>query len=316
MVLTERLSPGLITAFDIASMGRYPYTGFFGKLSEEDRQKTWEALRLVNAGELAGRYFNELSDGEKQKVLLARALAQEPEVIILDEPTSHLDVRHRLEVMAILRRLTREKGITVIVSLHEVDLALKTSETVILVKDGKILACGPPEDVLAEKTVAYLYDVHYAHFNHYLGTIELKNNEKGVSVYVVAGAGSGANIYRLLSKHGFSIITGVIHKNDIDYHVGQGIGAAVIGENPFVEIGDDAYNWALDSLKEINYVIDAGFPVGPLNRRNCELLLECCRQKKVVCTMRSPQDAGELYGKYAQNLVYCAQVASILEKLP
>ncbi len=316
VVLTERLSPGLITAFDIASMGRYPYTGFFGKLSEEDRQKTWEALRLVNAGELAGRYFNELSDGEKQKVLLARALAQEPEVIILDEPTSHLDVRHRLEVMAILRRLIREKGITVIVSLHEVDLALKTSETVILVKDGKILACGPPEDVLAEKTVAYLYDVHYAHFNHYLGTIELKNNEKGVSVYVVAGAGSGANIYRLLSKHGFSIITGVIHKNDIDYHVGQGIGAAVIGENPFVEIGDDAYNWALDSLKEINYVIDAGFPVGPLNRRNCELLLECCRQKKVVCTMRSPQDAGELYGKYAQNLVYCAQVASILEKLP
>lgn len=316
VVLTERLSPGLITAFDIASMGRYPYTGFFGKLSEEDRQKTWEALRLVNAGELASRYFNELSDGEKQKVLLARALAQEPEVIILDEPTSHLDVRHRLEVMAILRRLSREKGITVIVSLHDVELALKTSEIAVLVKDGKILACGPPEEVLDEKTVVHLYDVHYAHFNRYLGTIELKNNEGEVSVYVVAGAGSGANIYRLLSKHGFSIITGVIHKNDIDYHVGQGIGATVIGESPFEEISNGAYTQALDFLKKTDYVVDTGFPVGPLNRRNCELLLVCCKQNKVVCTMRSKQGAGKLYGKFAHNLVYCQQSASILERLP
>jgi iron complex transport system ATP-binding protein len=315
VVLTERLSTGLLTAFELASMGRYPYTGFFGRLSEEDRQKTWEALKLVNAGELAGRYFSELSDGEKQKVLLARALVQEPEVIILDEPTSHLDVRHRLEVMAILRRLAREKGITVIASLHDVDLALKTCEVVVLVKDGKIVACGLPEEVLDEKTVAGLYDIGCAHFNRHLGTMELRDNGGEVLVCVVAGAGSGANVYRLLAKRGFAIVTGVIHENDIDCHVARGMGATVIGEGPFGEISDVAYRRALDFLEKTNFVIDAGFPVGPFNRRNVDLIKHCLGQKKIVCTMRSRKDAGELFASPARNLVYCRGVASILETL-
>jgi len=102
---------------------------------------------------LANRYFGELSDGEKQKVLLARALVQEPEVIVLDEPTTHLDVKHRVEVMEILRQLAKEKGITVILSLHEIDLALKSCETALLVKNGKILAYGPPEVILDEEMV-------------------------------------------------------------------------------------------------------------------------------------------------------------------
>ncbi|CEO88732.1 ABC transporter ATP-binding protein [Syntrophaceticus schinkii] len=176
VVLTERLSPGLVTVFDIAAMGRYPYTNFFGHFSEEDTQKTWEALHLVNAHELADRYFSELSDGEKQKVLLARALVQEPEVIVLDEPTTHLDVKHRVEVMEILRQLTKEKGITVILSLHEIDLALKSCETALLVKNGKILAYGPPEAILDEEMVADLYDIESAHFSLSLGGMELINS--------------------------------------------------------------------------------------------------------------------------------------------
>lgn len=110
VVLTERLSPGLLTAFEVVAMGRYPYTDFFGRLSEEDRRKTEEALGLVNAQDLAKRYFTELSDGEKQKVMLARALAQKPELIILDEPTTYLDVKHRLEVMAIFAPIDQGKG--------------------------------------------------------------------------------------------------------------------------------------------------------------------------------------------------------------
>ncbi|NLI12082.1 MAG: ABC transporter ATP-binding protein, partial [Peptococcaceae bacterium] len=295
VVLTERLSPGLMTVFDVAAMGRYPYTDFFGRLSGEDIQKTWEALCLVNAHDLAERYFDELSDGEKQKVLLARALVQEPEVIILDEPTSHLDVKHRLEVMKILRQLTKEKGITVILSLHEIDLALKSCETALLVKNGRILTYGPPEEILSEEMVAELYDIESANFSNYLGGIELRNGG-GTRVYVLAGAGSGAPVYRLLNKFNFSVITGVIHENDIDYHVGKALGATVISEKPFEEISAASLNQAVVLGQQADCVIEAGCPIGSLNRRNVEIIKQLLARDKIIYCLRSKQEARRLYG--------------------
>ncbi|HWQ73145.1 MAG TPA: ABC transporter ATP-binding protein [Desulfitobacteriaceae bacterium] len=314
LVLTERLSPGLITVFDIAAMGRYPYTNFFGRFSEEDKRKTWEALRLVNAENLAERYFTELSDGEKQKVLIARALVQEPEVIILDEPTSHLDVRHRLEVMAILRQLSREKGITVILSLHEVDLALKSCELALLVKNGKILAFGPPEEILSEETVADLYGIDSANFSNCLGGIELRNRGEAGS-FVLAGAGSGAPVYRLLNKHGFKIATGVIHENDIDYHVGKAIGATVISEKPFEEIKQSALDKAVSLCAHTDCIIDAGFPAGTLNKLNVDLARRLLGQDKIIYSLRNPEEARELFGAAEGKLVYCPTTVGLIEKL-
>ena len=131
VVLTERMKPELMTCHDIVATGRYPYTGRLGMLTREDEEKVEEAMRAVHAEELGGRDFNAISDGQRQRVLLARAICQEPEVIILDEPTSFLDIRHKLELLAILRRMAQEKGITVIMSLHEIDLAQKISDKII-----------------------------------------------------------------------------------------------------------------------------------------------------------------------------------------
>ncbi|TEB10403.1 ABC transporter ATP-binding protein [Pelotomaculum propionicicum] len=314
VVLTERLSPGLITVFDVAAMGRYPYTDFFGRLSGEDIQKTWEALCLVNAHDLAERYFDELSDGEKQKVLLARALVQEPEVIILDEPTSHLDVKHRLEVMKILRQLTKEKGITVILSLHEIDLALKSCETALLVKNGRILTYGAPEEILSEEMVAELYDIESANFSNYLGGIELRNSG-GTRVYVLAGAGSGAPVYRLLNKFNFSVITGVIHENDIDYHVGKALGATVISEKPFEEISAASLNKAVILGQQADCVIDAGCPIGSLNRRNVEIIKQLLARDKIIYCLRSKQEARRLYGADDARLKYFPTIVAMVEKL-
>lgn len=314
VVLTERLSLGLTKVFDIAAMGRYPYTDFFGRLSEEDSQKTWEALRLVNAHNLAKRYFNELSDGEKQKVLIARALVQEPEVIILDEPTSHLDVKHRLEVMTILRHLTKEKGITVILSLHEVDIALKSCELALLVKNGKILACGPPEEILSEDMVSELYDIDSANFSSCLGGIELRNSG-GARSFVLGGAGSGAPLYRLLNKYGFSIVTGVIHENDIDYHVGKTIGATVISEKPFEEISKTSINRAALASVQADYIIDAGFPVGTLNKRNVDLVRRLLAQDKMIYSLRNPEEARMLFGAGDGKLVFCPTTVELMENL-
>ncbi len=315
VVLTERLTPGVITAFDFVALGRYPYTDLLGRLSQKDIRKIRECLHLVNADDIANRYFSELSDGERQKVVFARALAQEPEIIILDEPTIHLDLKHRIELMSILRDSCRRKGITVIVSLHDVDLALKIAELVILVKDGGIMACGPPDEILKEDTVARLYDLKCARFNSMLGTIDLIGDADGMRVFVVAGGGTGIPIYRLLSRNGLEVSTGVIHENDIDYHVARTIGAQVIREEPFREIRDTGFHDAFALLEEADHVIDSGFPVGLSNRKNIKLLLKAIEQGRRVYTLRSREAAHDLYGESAEKLVFCKELRSILGEM-
>ena len=114
VVLTERMRPELMTCHEIVATGRYPYTGRLGILTPEDEQIVDEAMKAVHAEDLGNRDFNAISDGQKQRVLLARAICQEPEIIVLDEPTSFLDVRYKLELLAILERMARKKHITVI----------------------------------------------------------------------------------------------------------------------------------------------------------------------------------------------------------
>ena len=110
VVLTERMRPELMTCHDIVATGRYPYTGRLGILSREDEDKVDEAMRIVHAEELGSRDFNAISDGQRQRVLLARAICQEPEIIVLDEPTSFLDIRHKLELLSILRSMAKKRA--------------------------------------------------------------------------------------------------------------------------------------------------------------------------------------------------------------
>ncbi|MCR4420709.1 MAG: ABC transporter ATP-binding protein [Clostridia bacterium] len=305
VVLTERPSVDLLTGFEVVGMGRYPYTGLLGGLARKDVEKVGAALRLVGAEELAQRYFAEMSDGEKQKVLLARALAQEPEVILLDEPTSHLDVKHRLEVMGILRGLCQSRGICVIVSLHEVDLAYKYADAVFLMKEGRIVGWGPPEEALTEETVAALYGMESATFDRWLATVEVRNRPRG-EVFVIAGAGSGTPVYRRLHKHHLGIATGVIHEHDIDYHVGRALGAAVFSERAFEEIGAESLEAALSRARQAGAVVEAAFPVGGANRRNLELAARLAGEGKKVFCLRPREEAERLYGTgVASRLVFC-----------
>ena len=175
VVLTGRLQTELMTCRDVAAMGRYPYTGRLGILSEQDERKVDEALAQVHAEHLAERSFDAVSDGERQRILLARAICQEPEIIVLDEPTSFLDIRHKLELLSILHRMAREQKITVVMSLHEVDLAMKISDRIICVRGEEIFACGTPEEVLSDEVIRELYDLDPAcgTFDALTGSVEL-----------------------------------------------------------------------------------------------------------------------------------------------
>ena len=180
VMLTGRLQTELMTCRDVTAMGRYPYTGRLGILRERDEQKVDEALAAVHAQHLSDRPFDAVSDGERQRVLLARAICQEPDIIILDEPTSYLDIRHKLELLGILHKMSREQGITVVMSLHEIDLAMKISDRIICVKGEEIFACGKPSEILDDDTVRRLYDLDpgLGRFDAKTGSLELFFTEK------------------------------------------------------------------------------------------------------------------------------------------
>lgn len=159
LLMTERISPELMTCGDVVELGRYPYTGQLGVLSDNDREKIAEAMELTNSTELSDSLFSRVSDGQRQRVMLARAICQEPEILILDEPASYLDIRYKIELLSILKRLASEKNITVIMSLHELDMARKISDRVVCVKDGKIHSAGTPKEIFGGDRIAELYGI-------------------------------------------------------------------------------------------------------------------------------------------------------------
>ena len=204
VVLTQRMQPELMTCHDVVATGRYPYTGRLGILSREDEDKVEAAMAAVHASELGGRDFNAISDGQRQRVLLARAICQEPDIIILDEPTSFLDVRHKLELLSILRSMAKEKDITVVMSLHEIDLAQKISDKIICVKGDTIAHYGKPEEIFEENIIRDLYDIDNGFFDPCFGSIELPRPEGKPKVFVLSSCGTGIPIYRQLQKENFT----------------------------------------------------------------------------------------------------------------
>lgn len=138
VMLTGRPRTKLLTCRDVVEAGRHPYTGRLGVLGERDDAAVTAAMEATGVLPLAGRDFAHVSDGQRQRVLLARALCQEPQVLLLDEPTSYLDIRSQLDVLGLLRSEARERGTAVVASLHEVDIAQKAADHVICIKDGRV----------------------------------------------------------------------------------------------------------------------------------------------------------------------------------
>ena len=158
LCLTERMDADRMNGFEVVSMGRYPYTGRFGTLREEDRRKVTEVMEQVGIGALAKMPFPTMSDGQKQLVRLARACAQEPKLLLLDEPTSYLDISHKLELVGIVKQLAAQQDMAVLASLHELELAFLLSDRILgLSREGRMACLGTPEAVFADEGIARLY---------------------------------------------------------------------------------------------------------------------------------------------------------------
>lgn len=157
VVFTQKVRAEFKTCRDVAATGRYPYTGRFGVLSKEDWRIVDEVMELTHIADIGGQDFDKVSDGQKQRVMLARALCQEPEIIVLDEPTSYLDIKYKLALLSILLEMREEKNLTVIMSLHELELAKIVSDKILCLKGEYVERYGTPEEIFEADFIRRLY---------------------------------------------------------------------------------------------------------------------------------------------------------------
>lgn len=284
VMLTDRVSAPQLTCADIAAMGRYPYTNFAGRLTAHDRELVQKALERVDALDLANEEFQTLSDGQKQRILLARAICQEPEVLVLDEPTAYLDIRHKIELLDILREMAAEKGITVIMSLHEIDLATKISDYLLCVKGEAVQAFGTPSQILRDNIIEKLYGIKDGAYNPHFGCVELKKTSGEPEVFIIGGAGAGIPIYRHMQKRGIPFATGILFENDIDFQAARNLSDYVVSAKAFEPMCEHHFQAAAALISKCGRLIDSGAPSGALNELN-KKLIDYARGKNIpICT--------------------------------
>lgn len=272
VVLTQKLRMEMMTCEDVVATGRYPYTGRFGILSETDRQVVKEAMELVHVTAIREQDFTQISDGQRQRVMLARCLCQEPEIIILDEPTSYLDVKYKLEFLSILQEMRKKKKLTVIMSLHELELAARISDKILCINGKYVEKFGRPEEVFEQGYISKLFSISSGSFDEGNGSMELPAVMGKAEVFVIAGGGTGRNVYRRLQRQGIPFAAGVLYQNDLDYPVAKALAAEVISAEGFEPVTDVQLESAKKSLESCERVICCKEQFGTYERANQELL--------------------------------------------
>ncbi len=203
LVLTEQVDVGNLSAYALVALGRYPYTGWDGRLAAADEKVVRWAIDAVGAKKLAGRSVGELSDGERQKVMIARALAQQPAVLLLDEPTAFLDLPRRVEIVQLLRRLAGASDRAVLLSTHDLDLALRCADRLWLLPPDGRLQTGAPEDLVLSGAFQQTFaDVE---FDPAVGSFQLTQESKGEIGLVGEGLDALWTV-RALERAGFCVV--------------------------------------------------------------------------------------------------------------
>ena len=237
------------TSLELVVMGRYPHMGRFQIEGDGERREALEAMRSTETERFADRSMTTLSGGERQRVFVARALAQEPQVLLLDEPTSNLDVQHQLKVMDLVADLTAQ-GITAIAAIHDLPLAARYCHCLLLLSDGRVVAEGPPESVLTPDAIAQTFGVRAMVYTDPLtgsltvSLLDPHGNEPpagpGATVNVVCGGGSGARLMYELQRSGFTVSAGVLGAGDTDRMAADILGIEYVPVPSFSGIDDDA----------------------------------------------------------------------------
>jgi iron complex transport system ATP-binding protein len=207
IVLTERPMVGALSAYRLVELGRYPHLNWSGRLGTRDHEVVKSAIHAVGADHLSSRDISSLSDGERQRFMIARALAQEPSILLLDEPTAFLDVPSRVQVMGLLRRLARDEHLAIIVSTHDLELALRMADTLWLVAAGGKVHTGTPEDIILDGSLAEAFHGEHIRFEPEERAFRLEINPRGRAI--VRGTGLHAVLAgAIVEREGYEVVAG------------------------------------------------------------------------------------------------------------
>ena len=280
-VLTTRPEPELMRCFEVVSTGRYPYTGRLGILSAEDKRIVRESMEKVGVAALADQDFSLLSDGQRQRVLLARALCQQPRLLILDEPTSFLDIRHKLDFLQLIRELIAGGELCVVMSMHELELAQRFADTLLCIRGGRVDRMGSPEEIFTGDYIERLYGIEHGSYESLAGTAEAPRIAGAPRVFVIGGGGSGVAFYRRLRRLGIPFAAGVLPENDLDLPTARALASAVVTDRANEPVSAAKADEALALLKTCERVV-CTTAFGSVNREN-RRLLEYARSAGLLC---------------------------------
>jgi len=316
--------------------GRYPHIGRFGFETQRDFEIAHRAMAFTDTIHLSDRRIEEMSGGEKQRVFLARALAQEPELLLLDEPTTHLDINHQIEIMDLIRKLHKEQNLTVLSVTHDLNLAAEYFHTLLLLREGSLVMEGAPSQVVRDEVIKQVYGADaVVSKNPRTGAPHLAlvprvapatAQRKGVKVHVICGGGTASDLIRRLVIEGYTVTAGVLNEGDSDHRVAMSLADEVVTAAPFSPVGDEAHARNLELARAADVVVVSAVPVGQGNLRNIEaaLLASSSGVRTVVPSSFEDQDftsgkATALFNKLvetgAQTVSMIPEIFGILDQI-
>jgi iron complex transport system ATP-binding protein len=272
------------TVRDVVMMGRNPYLKRMQSEGEEDLAIVDDALRMTSTFEFKDRKITSLSGGERQRVVISSAIAQTPRLLVLDEPTNQLDLRHTLEVMALIREMNLKKGLTVLAVLHDINMAARYSDRLILINNGVIVKDGKVHEVIDEDVLSPVYKVDMVVRKNrltdslevvsLLGRADADDGQAMRKVHVVCGGGSGEGILAELRNSGYEATSGVLNTSDSDAECCASLGVRYVAERPYSAISDAAHQENVSLISAADAIIITDVPIGSGNLKNLEAVAE------------------------------------------
>jgi iron complex transport system ATP-binding protein len=266
------------TVRQVVMMGRHPHISRYAGEQAADYEAVARAMALADVVHLADRPVTALSGGEHRRVLIARAIAQEAPLLMLDEPTAHLDMSHQFEILRLMSSLCKKSHSAVIAALHDLNLAADHCDRLLLLSHGSLIADGTPEEVLQREALEDAYGASVVVVRNPISgrplvapTSAKQGEAVQTRVHVVCGGGTGAEVMAELLRLGCEVSTGVLNRLDSDQEAAQALGIPCVEEAPYSAISDAAYALGLDAAMHAEFLIVTDMPVGRGNVRNLDI---------------------------------------------